>query len=196
MNKDYNPESMAPNIILFNGPPRSGKDTCCDMLADYHRFQKISLAAPLKVLTHTLFNLKYPLDWYERHKEDKLPEAEGRSFRELLIFTSEGIIKPVLGTSWWAKIAIKTIKDKSQDGYTKFCISDLGFAEEYTSFIEAFHPACITIVQTHRDLCDFSKDSRSYINTHDRIISLYNNASLVDLTEKLEALIKESVKPC
>jgi hypothetical protein len=168
-------------IVIFNGPPRSGKDTCAEFLATGMYYRSMKLAAPLKLATHALYGLwPIPDNYFEKTKDDANPEFMGLSPRQAYIKVSEELVKPILGDDWWARVLVNRIKAEDTD---RIVLSDCGFTQELEVLAEAFGPESLLLFRLHREGCDFSKDSRSYMYPGESIaqIDVYNNRTLADL---------------
>lgn len=153
-------------VILFNGPPRSGKDTavnyCMSRMVDFNwlKPQHIKIAAPLKAATYALYQAPAHVS-----KDTPSPHFQGRSFREALIEVSEKMVKPVLGQDFFGWIAAKTI-DAQRDKNVWLC-SDLGFVEELGPIVHCVGRKHVLVIEIHATRggtpLSFEGDSRSYI---------------------------------
>jgi GTPase SAR1 family protein len=165
-------------LILFNGPPSSGKTTLSTDLfrwlglrgLDNSAKALFSLAKPLKEITHQLYGIDCSFDFFEDTKDIPNDLFDGLTPRQAYIDTSE-IIKKYYGIDYLALIAKRRILKNQCD---LNIISDLGFQEEIDFFTKNFNKSII--IQLHREHCNFSKDSRNYI-THPscHLIKLENN---------------------
>lgn len=157
-------------IVLFNGPPRSGKDTAANMLAQYLNgipgvtAIRYSFARPLKETTHALYGMSHlEYDTFEYSKDMISSDFFGLTPREAYIKVSEKMIKPVLGNTHWGKVFVNWA-NQLDDDKTVFIISDCGFQEEIEPIKDISGPMNMFMVKMSREGYDFSKDSRSYIN--------------------------------
>ncbi len=171
---------MNNKIIIFNGPPKSGKDLFKDLLSNY-----ISESTEYKsTITYTP-NFKTKLvefvldyygisidEWKERYDNRELKETswdklDGLSQREALIDMSENKIKPALGKDFFGKCVRNSIKNSlyiNELGYNIISlISDGGFKEELSPLIDEFGAENIIVFRLHRDGCDYTGDSRGWI---------------------------------
>ena len=165
-------------VMIFNGPPGSGKDHACDFIESlyeeaWHRRFKDHLfectMALFNIDEETFFELYMDRDT----KESPTCYLRGMSPREAMIFTSETVIKPNFGKDYFGMTAAENLNF----GLNVF--SDGGFTEE----LEPVYNECdgnMLIVQIHRDGCDFSNDSRQYLDEFEDvpIIKIFNNSSL------------------
>jgi hypothetical protein len=149
-------------VIIFNGPPSSGKDEACLFFKNLG-FKHLSFKYHLFRATAEYFSVT--LDWFMQEydnrvvKERKEELLGNRSRREALIYVSEEIIKPQYGKDYFGAMAAK---EMTADG--NYCFSDGGFMEELIPIINNIGAENISIVQLTRDGCDFSSDSRRYFD--------------------------------
>lgn len=182
-------------IILFNGPPRSGKDTATDFAMKHlgKRGIHYRFAAPLKDATHALFGLKVSREHFDQCKNVPSVLFQGMSPREAYIWMSEEVVKPKFGRDFFAKVAVhsiaeRIIESKKTDGIV--VISDCGFAEEVELLIEVFGQENVTVVHLKREGTDFTNDSRNYIFADCKTYKIDNNGSLSDLKNKVKDILE------
>jgi hypothetical protein len=161
--------------IIFNAPPRCGKDTLGRLIPKYlsgpvrHTAFKESLFDACFDRLLPEFQEMTPRDWwgslaYDELKDDELAKLvmedgfEGTA-RECLIHTSEDIIKPMHGDTYFGEQAAAQM----QPGYNIF--TDGGFGPELEAIIEKADD--VILIQISRDGYNFSSDSRDYINVDD-----------------------------
>lgn len=166
--------------VIFNGPPNSGKDSACNYLQgliadDSKQVHHMRFKDHLFDCTTTLFNIdreKFMELYNDRElKEQKTCWLYGMSPREAMIYTSEEVIKPKFGKSYFGDVAAENMK------YGLSVFSDGGFTEEF----EPVYTECdgrMLIIQIIREDCDFSNDSRNYIDEFKdvEVIKLINNS--------------------
>jgi hypothetical protein len=112
-------------VVLFNGPPRSGKDTAANIaketlddvafnkeapvLTGYTGAAHFKFATPLKDAVHRFFSMPsdvYNHSEYDGVKDDKTPLLFYKSLRECYISLSEEWAKPVFGKDvFWKALA-------------------------------------------------------------------------------------------
>ena len=172
--------SKEPKIIMFNGPPNSGKDTLADELVKIlgPKALRSSFALSLKDLVATA--LFVTVEDVERHKDEAMNVAAGGdsmailalddvTFRDALIYFSEGFMKPLFGHNIWGKtlsLALKLHMEEQPD--TEFCvISDLGFEDELQTFIDDYGAENVLVVRVSRHDTSFENDSRHYVECKD-----------------------------
>lgn len=154
------------SVIIFNGPPGSGKDEAC-LLFKRKGYKHLSFKDELFKETFKFFGVSK--GWFMKGynnrsmKEKKVPQlrVSGTSLsrREAMIYVSEEFIKPKYGSDYFGnKLASSIEKGMS------VCISDGGFIEELQPVINKVGVENVTLVQLTRDGCDFSSDSRRYFD--------------------------------
>lgn len=184
-----------PTLILFNGPPRVGKDlaTAC-LLSHIAKFGKSSCQLEFKK-----FLRQMAIDFSELTPEQanaiefggnkdaphhNIPK--GRSWRQWLIHISENVIKPIFGSRAFGDLMLRDI-NLHYLPMDYIVISDCGFTEEVKVLVEAGFPTCI--VRLHRDGHTFQNDSRGYIYIEGvHSIDMHNNGSKAELKDVVEAM--------
>lgn len=149
--------------IVFNGPPGSGKDEACEFLKTMYGFKHLRFKDQLFVdaIHHYGVSLNWFMNGYHDRsiKERKEDMLGGISRRDALIHVSENIIKPQKGKDYYGTQVANLI-----DQISDYCFSDGGFIEEIQPLINTLGTNRLCIVQLFRDGCNFSSDSRSYLN--------------------------------
>jgi hypothetical protein len=149
-------------IILFNGPPGSGKDAAADFFKE-KGFKHLSFKYQLFKETISFFAVdeEWFMSGYKDRSRKELPEdlLEGMSRREAMIYVSEEITKPALGQDIFGNLVANEI-DPNKD----YCISDGGFIDEVAPVINKVGSENFILVQLARDGCDYSSDSRRYLD--------------------------------
>lgn len=149
-------------IVIFNGPPGSGKDEAASFFANCG-FKHLSFKHVLFKETAEYFGVSY--NWfmseYNNRKVKERPESslKGMSRREALIHVSEEVIKPVEGLDFFGRCVASEIEQDKD-----YSISDGGFIEELVPIINKVGADNIVLVQLTRDGCDYSSDSRRYFD--------------------------------
>jgi hypothetical protein len=183
-----------PKIILFNGPPRSGKDTATkfalEYLGDRGRFYRF--AEPLKDAAHALFGMSgCTTEHFDSMKGVHLPQFFGMTPREAYIWLSEEVAKPKFGKDFFTRVAVNALKN--YDDHV-IVISDCGFQDEVDGLIEEFGGENIFVVRIMREGTSFEGDSRSYVsNKMTRAYHITNNGLLSDLRKSVFKFIKGTV---
>ena len=150
-------------IVIFNGPPASGKDEAASLFKEEFGFGNLSFKYQL--FKETIEHFKVDKEWFmegynDRSQKEKKEFALGdRSRREAMIHVSEDIIKPRNGKSFFGWKVSKEIEEGKH-----YAIADGGFIEELEPIIEKVGNENIIIVQLTREGHDYSTDSRRYFN--------------------------------
>lgn len=170
-----------PLVIMFNAPPRAGKDTACEILmrkfpesVKYEYFKEYLYKESAKVLGLD-FNFWASVCQNGDLKDKPMlrlqtGEAEGSvTPRDILINVAENILKPKHGKDCIAnatahKIA-KTIQQfKAEKGYNPIIVvPDLGFPYEADAVRTIIPSAEVAVVHIKREGYTFEGDSRNYV---------------------------------
>ena len=149
-------------IVIFNGPPGSGKDDACLKMMEYG-YIHLSFKGELYKEVVDFYNVDY--NWFMEGyanrdiKENVREQRLGwKTRREAMIYVAESVIKPFHGKDYFGKKVLDQI-----DPTKNYCISDAGYAEEVQPLVDAFGEELISIIQIERTDCDFSSDKRRYI---------------------------------
>lgn len=147
-------------IIIFNGPPRSGKDTAAKALQQYlgeDTAAHLKLSTPLKTLASDFIGQDSNV--LEQQKEQPILFGISTSFRDIQIGLYSSIAK-VLGPSWLAEIAAHKINKTEQPIVV---LSDGGRPEEVDKLVRKFGAGNIMLFHIHRKNTSFQGDIRQYI---------------------------------
>lgn len=155
-------------IILFNGPPHSGKDTAARLLTRH--FAPVAIerfSMPIKRAFASFMDA--PIDalgnvhGYEDHKDTPMNDFTKRpTYREWQIAFSEQLNKPLFGDDVFTRLLIRRLERRSPG--TTMLIPDCGFQIECDTLRAVSHMDLhIQLLRVHRAGCDFSLDSRSYL---------------------------------
>ena len=148
-------------IVLFNGPPRSGKDAAADFFKHRKGWKHLSFKYQLYKETCNYFGCSY--DWFmERYNDRSVKEVPHidlghMSCREAMIYVSEKVVKPIRGLDYFGKLVANEI-----DLEKNYAISDGGFVDELIPVVEKVGTDNFVLVQLTRDGEDYSSDSRRY----------------------------------
>jgi len=177
-------------IVLFNGPPRSGKDAAADYFKD-KGWKHLSFKYQLYKETCKYFNISY--EWFmERYDDRSVKEVPHMdlghmSCREAMIHVSEKVIKPRRGLDYFGQQVANEI-DLSKN----YAISDGGFVDELLPIINKIGDNNFVLVQLTRDGCDYSTDSRRYFDGD--VQQEYINSHRTEINKKYVLPHKFNVK--
>lgn len=176
-------------VIIFNGPPGSGKDEACNYMLGVFNCVHMMFKDKLFELVLAIYNVDHE-EFFELYnnretKEEPTCLLRGESPRSAMIKVSEEIIKPNLGKDYFGLAAAENMPTH---GMVVF--SDGGFDEE----LGPVYDECdgnMYIVRLHRDGCNYDNDSRSYIESFRdaKIFDIDNNGTLDDFRWELGRLV-------
>lgn len=153
-------------IIGFNGPPHCGKDTLANALNERLGIEnsistkRVALSLPMRLAVYSLLNCEYSEMHYNQYKDTPQDLFRGNSIRDEMISLSEDHIKRRHGDSFWAR---HLLRHESSINPLALIVSDMGFQAESDYFDGYVGPDNYTLVRLYREGCDWSKDSRGYI---------------------------------
>lgn len=176
-------------ITLLNGPPRSGKDAVADFMfkalpsvipMKFAKVLKESVHASLGLMSYTGDPLSHD------HFEDVKDCVDVRGFngvtpRQAYIQFSEAFAKPLWGDSIFGEWLADDIRMLNRNVRHHVVVSDSGFVDEALVLIERFGADNVDLVRIERPGCDFSIDSRSYLELPVRTSVIINDGTLEDL---------------
>jgi len=150
-------------IIIFNGPPASGKDEAADVFKENYGFKALSFKWQLfkETMNHYGVNEEWFMEGYDNReiKEREEFALDNMSRRQAMIHVSENVIKPTYGKDFFGQ----RVAEEIQEG-VNYTIADGGFIEELEPVIEKVGAENVVIVQLTREGHDYSTDSRRYFN--------------------------------
>ena len=202
------PSETAPLVVLFNGPPGSGKDTASNAAADrYDSNHQEKFARPVKEGCHGMFGITDSAgrvvkhDHFESVKNIPNPEFMDMSPREAYIWYSEVVMKPQFGQDIFGRLAIRNMREwvarfETRSHFMRrqpmILVSDSGFVCEAAPVAEAFGLDNILLVRIYREGHTFEGDSRSYIELPGvKTVEVRNHASQETFGESIRALIED-----
>jgi energy-coupling factor transporter ATP-binding protein EcfA2 len=149
-------------IILINGPPRAGKSTLAKMLHKLEpHSQVLGFSYHLKRMVHGIYfgraGWDMDPDCFDDVKTIPQDMLDGKTWREMYIFYSEKVIKPLHGKEWFGTKFVEACK------MPFVFVPDSGFVEEAERVMRYFGPDNLTLVRLYREGATFAGDSRSYI---------------------------------
>lgn len=196
-------------IVIFNGPPGSGKDTSADHLVAKYGYTKLEMKGALRRLAHAMASLSMhqhavdictqlefgcdPDDETIRLKDTEVrPEFGNRTWRQFLIWISEEVCKPIFGADIFSLAAVKSIRESQSD---KITFSDCGFPIEIETVYRLTQPSTVHLFHLYRPGYTYESagDSRTYVehpNPEQSPIVLWNESGTYQLTNELDVLMK------
>lgn len=177
-------------VVILNGPPSCGKDDGALHLIDELGGVKREFKDQLFRLTKLIWNIDDET-WdylYQREfKEQPTPLLGGMSPRQSLIHTSETVIKPNYGKTYFGVCAARTLSD----GVNFF--SDGGFVEELQPIIDEIGEENILVIRIFRPDHSFSSDSRQYLpdGTVKHMVDIHNDSTLEMYFTKITNVVEE-----
>lgn len=157
-------------VILFNGPPRCGKDYAAAVLkkAGGSKVYVTKFAKILKEACHAAYGIRIkgepvPHDWFEDRKDEPCGEFFGATPRSVYISFSENHIKPLHGQSTFGDMLLRSLlldRDALRARY--IVISDSGFERESRPIVERYGWRNVRVVRLFREGTSFEGDSRGY----------------------------------
>lgn len=174
-------------IIFLNGPPRSGKDSAATALqVRFTGIAEMKFSDPVKTAVHAAFGLAHGAGGFEKRKDEPCAEFFGQIPRQCYINHSEKYMKPLYGQDIFGKLFVRRT-DFIQYSHKKvIVISDSGFASEAQPVIEKFGAENCMLVRIHRQGCNYSKDSRSYLELPVAYTTnIHNDGELEDLAHRI-----------
>jgi len=146
--------------VLFNGPPRSGKDTAADYILQHAPFgHKLKFSDTLKSGTHALYGLDTYVNKYEDCKEQPHEDFLGLTPRQAYIDVSEKFMKPQHGKDVFGRILAQRIKRSDAN---LILVPDSGFLDEALPVIDLLGIENVLLLRIKRGGTSFANDSRSY----------------------------------
>lgn len=203
-------------IIALNGPPGCGKDAIGESLMLYLEERGLGVtvvkfARPIKAIAGQMLDLRY--EEQEQLKSTLVKNMgiatesaliANWTLRDLMIWISEGIMKPFLGEDIFGRLllgelrAVKRHKLSYKDGTQRKAefaiITDGGFQSEFLPLLDSFAPEDILIIEVTRKNCSFEGDSRGYVGLE--LLGKYGTRymTLINHEDQLGATVAETVQ--
>lgn len=188
-------------VIVFNAPPRAGKDAGTDYMTDlinesdgFLAAFHLSFKSKLVEMTARIFGLtveeflkdydepsKQTCGWHKDDVQYHLTLGTKKfSQRTALQFVSEKVAKPMFGESVFGDALALDIK--ARDGV--IFVSDSGFAPELQPVVDEVGAENVLVLQLFREGCTYEGDTRDYLDSADfpnvKFVEVENNSSLND----------------
>ena len=158
--------------ILFNGPPRAGKDTAVNALVSVvDDFEIIKFTGPVKDRTHKLHGLNCAQDAYEINKDTPLSEFNGKTPRQAYIDYSTNL-KKEKGIDAVAKLFVEAIHASKANVILN---PDVGDDMEALAVANSLGKENVLVLRIHKAGHDFSQDCRTWVVSDElTIIDIFN----------------------
>jgi hypothetical protein len=180
------------NIVLIQGPPRSGKDTIgrfimTELMNNHNKpVRLMKFAAPVNAWMMSNFGV----DCNDGHsKSTPCAALGGLTRRQVAIKYSEEFMKPTFGDDIFGKFASNSI-DNFDDNWHSFVFTDSGFKPEGEVIINEYGAKICTIIKVYREGKSFKDDSRSFWSSEGvREVAIYNKY-------QTESELRDYVRDC
>lgn len=197
-----------PLVIMFNGPPRSGKDSACEIIMEhfpdvhYAYFKEVLYKECAKILGLD-FNFWASVcqngDLKDKPMLTMVAGEAGALMtpRDILIYLSEKVLKPKYGKEFIARGTAETISNLIQyqreqsNEAAVIVVPDLGFDYEIDTVRKMIPDAHVISVAVYRPGFTFEGDSRSYVKGLN--FGLHNTENYEDLKHKVLRLFRNVV---
>lgn len=169
-------------LIITNGPPRSGKDTLCNLIREnitdqdliplsYKKTLYVGVARRYGLSVEAVFQMNADT----LIKDEPSPLFGGKSVRQALIYESEEVIKKELGPQGVAIQTFKLLEEEYGKERLKDAVlycSDGGFNSELNAAYDFFGIGVedVYIIRMLREGCSFEGDSREFLDHPDTVI--------------------------
>lgn len=166
--------------IVFNGPPRAGKDTAAKwLMLDWEDCTNIKVifdrfSMPLKASVASWAGTEVTDEgecWMEQHKDEDIPELLGNSYRraqiQLFQYLEARYGEDVLGKFLVNRMVTRAeeMKDVKPRGRPiVYLIPDGGRGCELEYLRDALPSGHLLVVQVTADGCNFDKDIRKFVD--------------------------------
>lgn len=121
-----------PILIGLCGPAGSGKDTVRSLLEQHHDFAGLAFAEPIRAMLRELLASNGCSDDYITRRELKETPVPGLgvSYRHMAQTLGTEWGRHCLGEAFWLRVAETYMADLRGQGYRRFVVSDVRFANE------------------------------------------------------------------
>ena len=197
-----------PVVIMFNGPPRSGKDSACEIImkhfpeVHYAYFKEVLYKESAKILGLDFNFWASVCQNGDLKDKPMLTMSAGETGavmtpRDILIYLAEKVLKPKYGQDFIARGTADTIieliqlqREQSNEAAV-IVVPDLGFDYEIDTIRKKLPDAHVISVAVHRPGFTFEGDSRNYVKEAN--FGLHNTGSYEDLENKVLRLFRNII---
>jgi hypothetical protein len=148
-------------VFVLNGPPRAGKDTGSEILLDVFKGAEVyPFFRPIKEMLHAELGLNVPHDFYEDVKDQPCEEFNGMTPRRAYIDKGER-----LQAEFGQSVLIDTYFESIANCTAPVLVTTCGNDGEACEISNIFGNDNVLVIRIHKDGCDFSNDSRSWVTS-------------------------------
>ena len=186
-------------FVYLNGPPKSGKDTIANLLAErYENGVQFKFAQMLREAVGAYFGIDEAE--YDRQKDNKIALRfdsmkvwPGMSYRQFVMRLSEKVLKPNFGKGYLGVAFAERILQipKADDIDQVYIVTELGFSDELYEFRCRVSVTDSLLIQLHRDGLNFNNDSRGYVTDVIQPVKVSTNCSVAESVAEVESLIRD-----
>lgn len=195
-------------FVIFNGPPRCGKDTAKEAITSFYK-SFVTTIEPVILTFSTVLQKAVPElyaidkdEWDERYNSDEKDEPWDKLFgisqRQAVIELAEKHLKRLHGPDVFSDIMLNMVDKIRSNIHEKddvLFLMDTGFDEEFQAFVNRVGKENCLYVKVDRPGCNFDNDSRSYISQQYlsgvRFVELMNDSTEQEWFNR----ISESILP-
>jgi hypothetical protein len=192
-----------PTFLFINGPPRSGKATFAQAIAEVvpgvwtesfmepTRQALLSVFFPEEVVSPP-FSFRDPevkaKNLYQFAQLDIEPDLDASDLptptvRDAMISFADDYMRQLFGADIFGRLLYRRCLAQ-RNWYAHFIIDDAGFGAETNFIVKEVGAANCALIRLHRTGCSFKSDNRDYISLHEvRTIDAYNDSTPDHLLE-------------
>ena len=189
---------MNTKVVMFNGPPRSGKDAgAYVVMEEFQHVKHLRFSDALKRMATGFLKSQgvtdarcHELLYNPRTKDEPAPEFFGDTPRQFQIWLSEQCLKKQYGDYVFGRLVANRITEESSP---RFVISDSGFKSEVEALVMAYPGMDYLFIRVHRPGHEFTNDSRSYFEPPKGVLvaDIINDGTLWKYRDKVRCLVKD-----
>lgn len=191
-----------PKIILFNAPPRAGKDLASEICASAFGASRLAFKDKLFEIALMVSEMDEDLWWDiygneaegKPNKESPLEQLGGLSQRQFLIKISEEWVKPVFGKKYFGEAAKQSVENLLMWAEKPLItFSDSGFIEEARVLLDAYGRENVALVRIYRLGCSYKGDSRAYLvgDEFEFVADIHNKSTVQQFQKDVIAVAGE-----